>query len=78
MGTKGTPTTVGDVEGLIRSWMRHLRAAHLSANTITNCRCAAEQFHAHLIEAGMPTWTSTWARLTCSAKAVVSARCRAA
>ncbi len=55
MGTKRAPTTAGNTAGLIRSWTRHLQAAHLSANTIANYRYAAEQFRAHLTEAGMPT-----------------------
>jgi len=55
MGTEDTATTFGDIEGLVRSWARHLQAAHLSANTIANYRYAAERLHAHLVETGMPT-----------------------
>jgi hypothetical protein len=56
----GSATTVGNIEGLLCSWARHLQAAHLSANTITNYRYAADRLHEYLVErACRLTWVAS-------------------
>jgi site-specific recombinase XerD len=54
----GRPTTVGDLGGLLLSWRRHLRAENKSPRTIQSYTEAAEQLHAFLVAAGMPTLVS--------------------
>ena len=50
-----TPTSVGDITALARSWARDLRAANLSPRTIQSYMEAVRLFTEYLVEAGMPT-----------------------
>ncbi|MCU1453847.1 MAG: integrase family protein [Acidimicrobiales bacterium] len=50
-----TPRTLPDVESLLPSWQRHLRAANLSPRTIQSYVEAGTQLAAFLNAAGMPT-----------------------
>ena len=50
-----TATSLGELGGLLPSWGRHLRAANLSARTITSYQEAAQQLLGSLAAHGMPT-----------------------
>jgi hypothetical protein len=57
-----TAASVGDLEVLIGSFRRHLKAANLSPRTIAGYCDSAELFHRFLVERGMPTTVVAIAR----------------
>jgi site-specific recombinase XerD len=50
-----TVPIVGDIDGLVTSWLRHLRAGNLSPRTLETYSESVAQFVAFLTERGMPT-----------------------
>jgi site-specific recombinase XerD len=50
-----TFSEISDVATLLPSWLRHLRAANRSPNTIATYRDAVVAFHTFLVDRGMPT-----------------------
>src|SRR5688572_27129782 len=53
---------VDDLEGLVPSWLRHLRASNKAPRTIQSYGEAAEMFMRFLSERGMPTAAGSIAR----------------
>jgi site-specific recombinase XerD len=53
--TAATPLSLGDLAPLVTSFVRHLRAANKSEQTVTAYRYAADGLSAFLADRGMPT-----------------------
>src|SRR5688500_5905266 len=58
MATVRTTSILGTLDGLLRSWDRHLAAENRSPRTIQSYLEAARQFDAFLASRGMPTAVS--------------------